>query len=62
MRNDLVHGNKHPEQTAIASARASAQDLLRRGLMRAVCEGFPTPEMFAQMLLGVGISIHPASG
>ena len=52
MRNDLVHGNKYPEQPAIATARADAQDLLRRGLLRATREGFPTAETFAQMLLG----------
>ena len=55
MRNNLVHGNKYPEQAAIASARADAQDLLRRGLLRATHEGFPTPETFAQILLGAGI-------
>lgn len=55
MRNNLVHGNKYPEQAAIASARADAQDLLRRGLLRATHEGFPTPETFAQMLLSAGI-------
>jgi hypothetical protein len=52
VRNNLVHSNKYPEQAAIASARADAQDLLRRGLLRATYEGFPTPETFAQMLLG----------
>ena len=55
MRNNLVHGNKYPEQSAMATARADAQDLLRRGLLRATHEGFPTPETFAQMLLGAGI-------
>jgi hypothetical protein len=54
MRNNLVHGNRYPEQTAIAAARANAQDLLRRGLLRTTHEGFPTPETFAQMLLGTG--------
>jgi hypothetical protein len=56
MRNNLVHGNRYPEQTTIATARADAQELLRRGLLRASREGFPTPDMFAQMLLGTGRS------
>ena len=55
MRNNLVHGNKYPDQAAIATARGDAQDLLRRGLLRATNEGFPTPETFARMLLGAGI-------
>lgn len=55
MRNNLVHGNRYPEQDALASARANAEDLLRRGLLRAIHEGFPTPEEFAQMLLGTSI-------
>jgi hypothetical protein len=55
MRNNLVHGNKYPQQAAIATARGDAQDLLRRGLLRATHEGFPTPETFARMLLGASI-------
>jgi hypothetical protein len=58
MRNNLVHGNRYPEQDAIASARTNAQDLLRRGLLRAIHEGFPTPGEFAQMLLGTGTIDH----
>ena len=53
MRNNFVHGNKYPKHTEIAATRLNAENLLRNGLLRAIYEGFPTPETFAQMLLGL---------
>jgi hypothetical protein len=55
MRNNLVHGNRYPEQPDISAARANAHDLLRRGLLRSAHEGFPTAEVFLQMLLNTDI-------
>jgi hypothetical protein len=53
MRSRLVHGGKYPDADKIAAARNDACDLARRGLLRAVSEGFPDDVYFGQLLLGV---------
>ncbi|MGH3607200.1 MAG: hypothetical protein ACRDRD_03820, partial [Pseudonocardiaceae bacterium] len=52
MRSLLVHGGKYPVGDEIREARESARELARIGLLRAVHEGFPTVDMFKQMVLG----------
>jgi hypothetical protein len=52
MRSQLVHGEKYPEPAKISAARENAHELARRGLLRAVHEGFPKAEMFNQTVLG----------
>jgi hypothetical protein len=41
MRSRLVHGGKYPSLDEIKTARDDAQELARRGLLRAVQQGFP---------------------
>lgn len=52
MRSRLVHGGRYPEQAEMNTMRDSARELARRGLLRAVHEGFPTSETFERMMLG----------
>ena len=52
MRSRLVHGGRYPEQAEMITMRDSAQELARRGLLRAVHEGFPTSETYERMMLG----------
>jgi hypothetical protein len=52
MRSRLVHGGKYPSLDEIKAARDDARELARRGLLRAVQEGFPTAAAFNQMILG----------
>lgn len=52
VRSRLVHGGKYPSQETIIETRTDAYDLARRGLLRAIREGFPRPETFKAMLLG----------
>lgn len=53
MRSRLVHGGKYPEYKAIETVYDHALDLVRRGLMRAVHDKFPTAEDFNRMVLQV---------
>jgi hypothetical protein len=52
VRSRLVHGGKYPSLDEIQSTRSDARDLARRGLLRAVHEGFPTAGAFNRMVLG----------
>ena len=52
MRSRLVHGGKYPSLDEIQTTRSDARDLARRGLLRAVHEGFPTAGAFNRMVLG----------
>jgi hypothetical protein len=54
MRSRLVHGGKYPEQAQIILTREAACGLARRGLLRAVRQGFPTAATFNSMVLGTG--------
>jgi hypothetical protein len=51
-RSRLVHGGNYPTYEQIRQARDEAEELARRGLLRAIFEGFPTPEVFNRMILG----------
>ncbi|MEU4690964.1 hypothetical protein [Actinoplanes sp. NPDC023714] len=51
-RSRLVHGGKYPAEDETAEVRDHAYELARRGLLRAVTEGFPTAEAFNGMVLG----------
>lgn len=51
MRSRLVHGGKYPDRVQIRTAYDLAYEFARRGLLRAVREGFPTAAMFNQMIL-----------
>jgi hypothetical protein len=53
LRSRLVHGNKYPTKAEIETGRSAAEDLVRRGLLRAVEEGFPTDVAFKRIVLGV---------
>lgn len=53
VRSRLVHGSKYPSSDEIKTARDDARELTRRGLLRAVHEGFPTAAAFNQMILGI---------
>jgi hypothetical protein len=50
-RSRLVHGGKYPKSDKIKEVRRSAYELVRRGLYRALHEGFPTADTFTQALL-----------
>jgi len=52
LRSTLVHGNKYPTQEKIVKGRKSAEELARRGLLRALDEGFPTVETFKKLTYG----------
>jgi hypothetical protein len=54
MRSQLVHGSKYPDTDKIKSARDTAHELARCGLLRAVTEGFPNAETFNRAILGSG--------
>lgn len=54
MRSQLVHGGKYPDANKIKSTRDTAHDLARRGLLRAVTQGFPSAETFNRAVLGSG--------
>ena len=51
MRSRLVHGGRYPGQAEMSTMRDSAQELARRGLLRAVREGFPASKTFERMML-----------
>jgi hypothetical protein len=53
LRSNLVHGNKYPTVADIEAGRLAAEDLSRRGLLRAIGEGFPTAVTFKKTILGV---------
>lgn len=53
LRSRLVHGNKYPTKAEIDTGRSVAEDLARRGLLRAVDEGFPTAVTFKKTVLGI---------
>jgi hypothetical protein len=53
LRSRLVHGRQYPAPDQIAFTRDSARDLARRGLLRALYEGFPTAEEFNRMVLNL---------
>lgn len=52
MRSRLVHGAGYPSKAETIEVRDIAYDLARRGLLRAVTDGFPTAEAFNAMALG----------
>ena len=52
MRSRLVHGAKYPDRVQIREAHDIALALARRGLLRAVRDGFPTAPTFNEMVLG----------
>jgi hypothetical protein len=52
VRSRLVHGGKYPSSDEIKTIRDEARDLARRGLLRAVHQGFPTAAEFNQVVLG----------
>jgi hypothetical protein len=52
VRSRLVHGGKYPSLDEIQTTRGDARELARRGLLRAVHDGFPTAGAFNQMVLG----------
>jgi len=52
LRSRLVHGGSHPDAAQITSARDSADEFARRGLLRAVEQGFPTAATFKELVLG----------
>jgi hypothetical protein len=52
IRSRLVHGEKYPTPSQIEDTRNIAQDFARRGLLRAVNEGFPDVDTFNKKLLG----------
>jgi Apea-like HEPN len=52
VRSRLVHGGRYPKSEEIKAVRDDARDLARRGLLRAVNEGFPVAEAFNRMILG----------
>jgi hypothetical protein len=51
LRSRLVHGGDYPAPVQIRDIRIVAHDLARRGLLRAVREGFPKAEAFNKMML-----------
>ena len=51
LRSRLVHGVKYPDRQMIEQGRLNANELARRGLLRAVREGFPKAYDFAEMTL-----------
>lgn len=51
-RSRLVHGGQYPTSEEIKAVRDDARDLARRGLLRAVREGFPDAAAFNRMILG----------
>lgn len=52
LRSRLVHGSGYPTQPEIEAGRASAEEFARRGLLRALSEGFPTDASFRDLILG----------
>ena len=54
MRSRLVHGSKYPDDATLRKTRTKAYELTRRGLLRAVNEGFPDAKKFSHMVIGVG--------
>lgn len=52
LRSRLVHGGKYPAKVEVEDARVVAEQLARRGLLRAVTSGFPTATTFKDMVLG----------
>ena len=55
-RSRLVHGGKdYPAGDVTRVTRESAHSLARRGLLRAVHEGFPKVDTFKRMVLGLAI-------
>lgn len=51
LRSRLVHGGTYPAPDAIENGHRSAELLARRGLLRAVREGFPDAGHFKSMIL-----------
>lgn len=51
IRSRLVHGAKYPSRVRTRQAYDAACDFARRGLLRAVTNGFPTAETFNEMVL-----------
>ena len=52
LRSRLVHGSGYPTAAEIEGGRASAETFARRGLLRAVRDGFPTDANFQDLILG----------
>jgi hypothetical protein len=57
VRSGLVHGGNYPGFAEVVEAYNSARNFAARGLLRALREGFPTPEVFKRMLLGIPPSL-----
>lgn len=53
LRSRLVHGGAYPSGAEIRLGRESAESFARRGLLRAVLQGFPTAVDFKRMALGL---------
>lgn len=53
VRSRLVHGAQYPASEEIKAVRDEAGDLTRRGLLRAVREGFPDAIAFNRPTLGI---------
>jgi hypothetical protein len=52
LRSRLVHGSGYPTPAEIQAGRVSAETFARRGLLRAVRDGFPTDADFRDLILG----------
>lgn len=52
LRSRLVHGSGYPTPAEIEAGRVSAETFARRGLMRALRDGFPTDANFRDLILG----------
>lgn len=52
LRSGLVHGGEYPKASDIEEGRRIAGELARRGLLRALSEGFPKAETFNAMIIG----------
>jgi hypothetical protein len=53
VRSGLVHGGNYQDFTEVVEAYTAARNFSARGLLRALHDGFPTPEVFKHMLLGI---------
>jgi hypothetical protein len=52
LRSRLVHGGQYPNRDELIAGRTIAYQLARRGLLRAVGEGFPSSAQLTRMALG----------
>ena len=61
VRSGLVHGGNYPGFAEVVEAYTAAINFAAKGLLRALHEGFPTPEAFNRMLLGMPSSLSRPS-